>query len=88
MRELTCDELEVVNGGFLANIGMGMAGATGGMAIYSLQGGISGEMSGAGFVGAAVGGFIYGMSGFNPAGAIAGAAIGEGAARLMRENES
>jgi hypothetical protein len=65
---------------------MAMAGAMGAMAIYSLQGGIGGQMSGAGFVGAAVSGAIYGASGFNPAGAVAGAAIGAAAQELVEED--
>ncbi len=76
MRELAFDEIESVNGGFLANVGMGMAGMTGGVGLYALGGGISGQLSGSGIANAAVSGFIFGFSGFNPAAAIAGAAVG------------
>ena len=72
--ELTCDEIELVNGAFLANIGMGIAGALGAMATYSLAGGISGNMTLGGFAGAAAGGFVYGASGFNAVGGYTGAA--------------
>lgn len=88
MRELNAVERELVNGALFVNIGMGMAGATGAMAIYALSGGINGQLSGAGFVGAAAGGFIYGASGFNPAAAIAGAAIGSGITTAMEEDDS
>lgn len=85
MRELSTTETQDVNGGFLANVGMGVAGALMGMAGYSLQGGIRGQMSGSGFVGAGIAGFIYGASAFSPAGAIAGGAIGSGVEELIIE---
>ncbi|WP_100658699.1 hypothetical protein [Alteromonas flava] len=71
---LSDDDLNKVNGAFLANIGMGIAGALGAMATYSIAGGVSGSMSLGGFAGSAVGGFIYGASGFNAVGGYAGAA--------------
>lgn len=48
-------ETEAVNGAILANIGMGMARLTEGMVVYALFGGISGNLTGVGFVSAAVG---------------------------------
>lgn len=88
MRELSIHELESSNGGFLVNIGMGMAGLTGGLALYSLNGGIRGQMSGSGFIGAGIAGFVYGLSGFNPAGALAGAAMGGAAQAALDEDDS
>ena len=74
--ELSSAEIEEVHGGFLVNIGMGIAGAAGAMATYSIGSGISGSMTVGGFAGAAVGGFVYGASGFNPVGGTVGAAAG------------
>lgn len=48
---------------------MGMAGMTGGRAVYALSGGIGGNLTGVGFVSAAVGGFVFGAGGFNEASA-------------------
>lgn len=85
MRELTSSEVNQASGAVLANIGMGIAGATMYMGGYALTGGITGNLSGSGFVGAGVNGFVTGVGGFNPASAIAGAAIG-GAAESMTED--
>jgi hypothetical protein len=76
MRELTIREIEEVNGGFLANIGAGIAGATAGMAGYSMYGAMNGQMDLGGFAGAATAGFISGASFFNPVASVAGAAAG------------
>jgi hypothetical protein len=85
MRALSFSEVEQVSGALLANIGMGVAGATMFMGGYALSGGISGNLSGAGFVGAGVNGFVTGAGGFNPASAIAGAAAG-GAAESLTDD--
>ena len=80
-------ETEAVNGAILANIGMGMAGMTGGRAEYALSGGIGGNLTGVGFVSAAVGGFVFGAGGFNGASAYAGAAA-SGAPTALAESVS
>ena len=86
MRELTEVEIDEVNGAVLANLGMGIAGALSGMAAYSLAGGISGQMTGSGFAGAAVGGFIFGAGGFNHVSLTLGTAAGAGVERYLRES--
>ena len=80
-------ETEAVNGAILANICMGMAGTTGGRAVYALSGGIGGNLTGVGFVSAAVGGFVFGAGGFNGASAYAGAAA-SGATTALAESDS
>ncbi|XOV89681.1 MAG: hypothetical protein ACFHX7_07300 [Pseudomonadota bacterium] len=86
MRELTLDELDEVGGGVLANIGMGIGGATLGMAGYAMSGGITGHLTGSGFVGAGVAGFITGAGGFSPAAGLAGAVIGGAAEELASDS--
>ncbi len=73
MYQLNNREIQEVGGGFLANIGMGMAGATGGMSLYAISNWNS--LSGSGFVSAAAGGFVSGALGFSPAANLAGAAV-------------
>lgn len=72
IQELNFEETLEVNGGFLANIGMGIAGAAMGMGAYAVSGFSSG-LSGSGFIGSAAGGFVFGAGGFNAASASAGA---------------
>lgn len=67
-----------VNGAILANIGMGVAGSLGWMGAYALAGGIQGQMSGAGFIGTGVGGFIHGFGGFNHLSGVAGGVASAG----------
>ena len=86
MRELTETEIEEVQGALLAQFGMGIAGAMTGMAAYSLAGGIKGEMTGAGFAGAAVGGFVFGAGGFNHLSFTAGTAAGAGTEAFFRRD--
>lgn len=88
MRELTASETEAVNGAILVNLGMGMAGATGSMAVYALAGGIGGNLSGSGFISAGVGGFVYGIGGFNGASAYAGAAASGVTTAMLKEDDS
>ncbi len=88
MRELTVNEIESVSGGFLANLGMGVAGATSAMGLYSLGGGINGVLSGSGFVNAGIAGFVYGATGFSPAGLIAGTAVGSAAQSALEDTDS
>ncbi len=59
----------------LANLGMGIAGALGGMTTYALAGGASGSLTWQGFAAAAAGGFVTGAGGFNAASAQAGALV-------------
>ncbi|MBT0587388.1 class IIb bacteriocin, lactobin A/cerein 7B family [Alteromonas oceanisediminis] len=70
---LSNEELEEVNGGFLVNIAMGIVGSAAAMGAYSMSGWSSG-LTGAGFAGAAAGGFVAGAGGFTPVSASAGAA--------------
>ena len=85
MQELTMNEIEQVNGAFLANVGMGIAGSAAGMGAYSLAGGISGNgLSGCGFVGAGIGGFIGGFVGGGYGGALGGTVGGSFAERFCR----
>ena len=79
MQTLLEHEIEEVNGALLANLAMGVVGAAIGMGSYALYGGFSSignnrsdNLSGAGFVAAAAGGFVTGALGFNAASATAG----------------
>lgn len=83
MRELTEVEIEEVNGALLANLGMGIGGAMAAIGTYSITTGINGNMTGTGFVGAAVGGFIWGAGGFNHVSGTIGAATGAGVERWL-----
>lgn len=85
MRELTDAECEAVNGAVLAQIGMAIGGASISMGAYALQGGVRGELTGSGFISAAVGGAVYGAGGFNAASAYAGALAAGGTDRLLDE---
>ncbi len=60
----------------MAQIGMGIGGASMAMGAYALTGGVTGNSTGAGFAGAAVGGFVYGAGGFNSVSLYAGALAG------------
>ncbi len=85
MRDLTTAEIEAVNGAILANIGMGIAGAAGAMGAYSVAGGITGDLTGAGFAGAAVGGFVFGAGGFNHVSGTVGVAAGAATKKIVSE---
>ncbi len=85
MRALTQEEVSDVSGGILANIGMGMAGATAGMALYSL--GNWSNLTGRGFVISASGGFVTGALGFSPAAQIAGAGVAGMVGSAMDDRE-
>jgi hypothetical protein len=76
IRDLSIDEIEQINGAFLANLGMGIVGSAAGMATYAISGLTSGSLSGSGFAGAAAGGFVFGAGGFNSVSGYAGAAVG------------
>ena len=76
MRELTYNEIEKVNGGILANLGLGIVGAAMQMGTYSFAGGASGNLSLGGFVGAATSGFVWGAGGMNHLSFTAGSAAG------------
>ncbi len=76
MHTLTAAEVEEVSGGFLPQIGMGMAGMTMSLAAYSINAGITGNHSNATMIGAAVAGMVWGVGGLNNASGLAGAAIG------------
>ena len=78
LRELTEEEVHQVNGAILANIGMGVAGSLGWMGAYALAGGVQRQMSGAGFIGTGVGGFIHGFGGFNHLSGVAGGVASAG----------
>ena len=80
MQELTVNEIEEVNGAFLANLAMGVVGAAIGMGSYAIYGGFASignnnanNLNGAGFAAAAAGGFVKGAGGFNSVSATAGA---------------
>jgi len=74
MRELNVNEIEQVNGGIFAHIGMGIVGAASGMAGYAISSWGSG-LSGSGFAGAAAGGFVWGAGGFNAVSASGGGIV-------------
>jgi hypothetical protein len=66
MRDLTYDEVVSVDGGYLANIGAGIGGATISMAGYAMYGVGTGYMDFGGFAGAGVTGFVVGATFNNP----------------------
>lgn len=86
MRELTATEIEDAGGGVLANVGMGMAGMTGGMALYAASNWGTG-LTGNGFISAATGGFVTGALGFSPAAQVAGAGVAGIVGKGIREDE-
>lgn len=72
-RPLSESELNDVNGGVVANIGMGSAGATIWMAGYGMCSFSS--LSGSVFLSAAAGGFVHDASGFSHHGWISGGVV-------------
>ncbi len=85
MKELTREEIHSVSGGFLVQIGMGMAGMTIGLGTYSMVGGIRGNITPSGLIGAAVGGAVTGLGGFSPAAGIAGGIISAGVQEAIED---